>query len=329
MNVRIGALFFGLIAIMARGRINLHVFLVVPLALAVFAINSSVYVMNILFILFFLVASDGVSLKRVVSLVFFVSILGAILHFCIYLGGYGSEVDYSVYERMRDGMGFNNPNMLALVYFSLACAAMMYASFQTRWLARIWSLAFVVLSLYVIIRSDSRTSLYALIFLIVLILFSKWRVFSSLLSRLLPFVFPVGLIVTFFLATPAASFLNEILSMRPYFFSIVSAALGVSGLLIGGVIPAEVPVDNSYLLAFSAVGVPLVMAVVYLCMRKSAYISRNFVPFIVAGVAISLTESYLMRPEIPFSLLFFFIIFNSAKVRLKSGYLSVSVRNSL
>lgn len=308
--VRFVAAGLGFLALVMSGGIPIMCFFFVGAGLFWFLLNGNPLVINLVFIVFFTFIVRSVRPLYLSRICFGAACAGCGLHLVLLAFGYANVESYDVAGRVRNAFGFSNPNQLAALYLSLFCTALFYGFYRENpWGRRLAAMGCLT-ALYFIFFADSRTCLVAMAILLI------WRVGMVVrglarLSRLLGLLLPVfGVSVSAFLTTRAALGFNDLLSFRPYFFNMFVEGRSTLDILIGWDDVRRLTIDNGYIALWSSIGLPMTFFVLLIIVYRMTKVPVIFIPILGAGLIISITESILIRPELPLSMLFFGLIFN-------------------
>ncbi|MEK8079578.1 hypothetical protein [Pseudomonas sp. XK-1] len=203
--------------------------------------------------------------------------------------------------RARYYFGFTNPNKVGIVAYSFIVLSALYLFGRNNFLLFLICIPFVVVAVY----SDSRTALYALVLFAGLACFPSLTRFRRLMF-LIPIIFFIG---SFYIATLNESdFLNLALSNRPIDFHDFISSLGAYDFIVGSSSDGY-RVDNSYILAYFAIGPIGVLLFLCLLFRASCgvFSSLEF-SFMVSIMAYGLMEGVLVRVEFPVVIYFYYLI---------------------
>lgn len=322
--VRLLALIFGVGAIvLGSGRI-VYVLISAVLGSVLLLLNSNYLVLNLIFMAVFVVAMGAVSMAGVSKAVLACSFLGAAIHLYFYLMGGVSSDELQVGDRVRMVMGFSNPNLLGLNYFSFLASALFFSFFNRGFFANVVLILALLVCVPIIYVSDSRTFLISAVVFIALSFLLKFRV-GLVASRLFTVAMPlVGFIVSLFIAYSSELWLDELFSSRPSFFYQYLSRVDDVGFFFGWPLLESDTVDNAYLLMVGAVGFPLsFMFFAWLSLRIYA-VPFFRLPLVFVMLVVSVFESALIRPEVPVVLLFVAAVFLKEKVSSKKASVNVA-----
>lgn len=291
------------------------------LALSLLILNQNLIALNLLFLLF-MVASLNRLPERQVAIVFLIaSIVTVMLHIMLVSLGMVSTVSTDVGERTRSALGFANANQFALVYLTLICSNFfVHLQFRTRGSLLMLGGA-LILSLHMMQIADSRTSIFSVLLLITLVCFSiissKNRMATKIFVCSMASIPMWACIITFYLISNTDPLLDIALSFRPSLFAEFMSTVSWQNLILGWNPVNDGNVDNAYLMLLSAVGLPVFILIILLLMIRLAGINPYLLPIAAVVLIASIFESFLVRPEIPLSVLFFSLIFRKVPARVK------------
>lgn len=270
---------------------------------ALYLVNGGAIVLNFIYlgVILFYFYSLNIGREEILYYSLVASFL-VIFLYLIYLSvGEVSLEPVTIGERTRYYFGFTNPNKIGIVAYSLIVLSVLHFFKKNNFLICIICVPVVAIAVY----SDSRTSLYALV------LFAGLAGFPFLVRlRRLIFLVPVIFLVgSFYVACLSGNeFANLILSNRPIDFDEFVSDLDVYNFLVGANSDGH-RVDNSYILAYFAVGPLGVLLFLYLLFRSShGFFSRLEFSFMVSIMAYGLMEGILVRVEFPVVIYFYYLI---------------------
>lgn len=215
-------------------------------------------------------------------------------------------------DRTRYYFGFTNPNKVGIVAYSFIVLSTLYLFGRNNFLLCLVCIPFIVVAVY----SDSRTALYALALFAGLACFPFLTRFRRLMF-LIPITFFIG---SFYIASLNESdFVNSALSNRPIDFHDFISGLGAYDFLVGSSSDGY-RVDNSYILAYFAIGPVGVLLFLCLLFRASYGVFSGLeFAFMVSIMAYGLMEGVLVRVEFPVVIYFYYLIFGRDNVVSRVG----------
>lgn len=304
---RLAAMGLGLISIFFH-RVNFSLFLFLVPGIVLYFINENPLVYNVLFLVVILQSLRGFEPRFMFLSLLLCSLLGVATHLYLYLTGQLSLEINVIGDRARYAMGFANPNLLALSYFSVAVNAIfVWNSTENRSL-KILATFCAIASLPFIFYSDSRTFSAAICFLIMAGLLFKSKLAGKIIRPVviaLPFF---GSFLTFYLTSGVDYSLDELLSSRPSYFKYYFDRASLWDFFVGWFLTSRDTVDNAYLLLLGAIGFPLALISCFWISRRMHQAFFYALPFLGAMLFISVFESVLIRPEIPVTILFLYFL---------------------
>ncbi|WP_415754973.1 hypothetical protein [Pseudomonas leptonychotis] len=214
--------------------------------------------------------------------------------------------------RTRYYFGFTNPNKVGIVSYSFIVLSTLYFFGRNNALLCFVCIPFIVVAIY----SDSRAALYAMALFAGLTCVPFLTLFRRLMF-LIPIIFFIG---SFYIASLNENYLvNVALSNRPIDFHDFISSLGVCDFLVGSSSDGY-RVDNSYILAYFAIGPVGVLLFLFLLFRAShgGFSSLEF-SFMVSIMAYGLMEGLLVRVEFPVVIYFYYLIFGRDNVVSRFG----------
>lgn len=283
-------------------------------ASVLYLVNGGAIVLNFIYlgVILFYFYSLNVGREEVLYYSLVASAL-VIFLYLIYLGVGGVSLEpVTIGERTRYYFGFTNPNKVGVVAYSLIVLSVLYFFRKNNFLIFIICMPLVAIAVY----SDSRTSLYALALFVGLASLPFLVRFRKLMF-LVPVIFLVG---SFYVAYLSGNeFANLILSNRPIDFHEFISGLDVYGFLVGANSDGY-RVDNSYILAYFAIGPLGVLLFLYLLFRSGyGFFSGLEFSFMVSIMAYGLMEGVLVRVEFPIVIYFYYLIIGRGGVFSRAG----------
>ena len=141
-----------------------------------------------------------------------------------------------------------------------------------------------------------------------------WSKLASIIGFVMP---PAALAMTIYLTKLASPELNIILSLRPYFFNEFIQTTTLVNFIAGWTINDNAGVDNLFLMIASGVGFIGCLAITLYIAFRTFKIREELLPIMITLMAISIFESFLLRPEIPISVLFICLLFSNHVQKVK------------
>ncbi|MGO2476899.1 MAG: hypothetical protein ACTH7Q_00780 [Pseudoalteromonas sp.] len=282
-------------------------YLLLMLTLSIFFISFNFIILNVLTLLFLSFNYRKLSIKFVISSLLFICVMSSLIHLLGYYVGFFNFTETNHFSgRVRETFGFSNPNQLAVFYFSNSILAFIYLKEYVveNFLIKVLVISFLLLSISVIIYSDSRTSLFGLlIFLFVYIVRKKHHV--KYLAALLPFSY---LLFSLFSPVYNTPYMNDILSLRPSYFSMLLSDLSYVNYFVGFYEVDDIIIDNLYLVLLATFGLPFTFVLTLVGGYIITFVDCKFLPLIVALSTMSFFESFAIRPEVPITILLVMIL---------------------
>ena len=323
------ALLIFLANIVAQRSIRARYILVLLLLYSILALNQSQIAFNIVYLILISASMHRMSGKEVALSLLIPTVLVFGLHFVLLSTGQLSAQITEFSGRTRSTLGFTNANQASAIYLSLVILSV-FTHIQYSKRASFFLMLFsYIMTLFVLLSTDSRTVMFALplllmfqIFGFLFFRFKSYRRLLILMGALTPLI---GSLVTFYLATTSDPILNIILSLRPYFFALFIDSVSPYDFIFGWRPADNSGVDNLYLMLLSGVGA---VGFFFIILSGSYFIFRmdpRIIPLVVVLLIISVFESFLLRPEIPISALFLHLLFSDLWRRQKSMQLSLPV----
>lgn len=309
---RVLSFFLILINIAINQKLSNKLILSLILFSLLMSVNLSTLALNIIFLI---VAAASLSrlTEKELAVVLMMPVFTVVALHGIFLGAgvLVSEV-YIVGDRVRTALGFTNPNQVSVIYLSLAIISyFFYIVFKTKLALGLFFLA-IAISLFVLNITDSRTSSAAvyliILFFILHALFKKIKFFLYCLKAsalTAPFL---GLIASAYLLGSVGTELDSALSYRPQTFYEFVGSITCLNLVIGW--SSATGVDNFYIMLLSASGLIGVFVVIFAVVSRILFMKVEFTVIFTVLMIASVFESFLIRPEIPSSILFAILLFS-------------------
>ena len=245
----------------------------------------------------------GVSQDELLFNALVASLLVVFIYIVYFFSGSIDLGESNIEGRIRYSFGFNNPNKVGIVTFSLIALTALYA-FKRNY--SFVAVVFLIVPFFVVmVYSGSRTALYSTGIFFFLIL-APFAVRLRRILYLLPLMF---LMLSIFLATLHTNeTINNLLSFRPVdFYNFLSTVDSADYLF--GTDSSEFRIDNSYILALFAVGPIGFIVISYLLYRTGrGRLNVYGVSFVISVLIYGLFEGVLVRVEFPLILYFYYLI---------------------
>jgi len=323
--IRFSSITLAFVSISLARAVNKKILLFLFLSLIVLTLNLNPIAVNVVVLFLIFLSTSRLSDKEFALALFVPSLLLTLLHISLLRTGFLSESAYEVGDRVRSTLGFANANQLSVFYISLTFTSCYVLSTFRNWKAFFLFVLSISISFRITQLADSRTGMATVSALPVAILF--WYALGRI-SVLRKFLYPLAalspLIATaasFFLAFSSDPALNYLLSLRPYLFGLFLDNLDLHQILFGWRNDQSVTVDNSYLLLFSAIGGVLFIFTILFCSSLLLKVRFDLLPIAFLLIFSGIFESYLIRPEIPASILLLRLLLSSSvnkKMRFSS-----------
>lgn len=272
-------------------------------AFVIYLVSSGPIVLNFIYlvIILFYFYALGVRREELLFYSLVASFLVIVLYF-VYLVFGGVSLDpVTIGERTRYYFGFTNPNKVGIVAYSIVVLSSLYLYRKNRTALFFVCAFFIPIAVY----SGSRTAMYALMVFFIGVGFSFFVSFKKILF-LVPVVFLLG---SFYIANLSGSeFANSLLSNRPIDYHAFVSDLGIYDFMIGANSEGY-RVDNSFILAYFAVGPLGMLMFIYLIFRsRREELSAFELSFMLSIMAYGLMEGVLVRVEFPVVIYFYYLI---------------------
>lgn len=254
---------------------------------------------NLVFLVIFAVCAPN-DIKEIFHKAFRVSIILLMILLISVLVGFNHNISsYRASGRIRNGMGFSNPNSAAIFYYSV-CSLFLLSRKEIKWPHM---LLVLVVSFVVHYFTSSRTTLIAnLIFLMLWGMYqipheSGKQILAKGSVLLVDILFAVNLLAVFF--TDQLMPLDDLLSWRITFLKQLVETSSVKNILFGG---AAFEVDNFYHIVLFQYGIfvyGFLALAVHRMMKRLAECNQYVLSgFLVSIFLIGLMEGCMIRPEL-------------------------------
>ncbi len=269
--------------------------------------------LNMLAVLLFVLAVSPYSFNEALDILFKCFLISAVVYLLALATGSAIITTTSHEGRIRNNLGFSQVNAASL--FFLPLLLLLYKK-DKHFNIKLLSVAVFFISLYALTNTRS-VLLSVFIFIFFYIIFLLMRKIKNLvpLQRIVGIVLLYLVVVAaFVLSLFANSEIDSILSYRPtYFFNALSNLSPIEWIFGSD---AFIEVDNSYLVMVGHYGLPFLIcavAVLHKAILRSAEMGDLWtLSFIIAIVVIGSIESFLYRPELIVTLVFWAIAFKRA-----------------
>lgn len=280
----------------------------------VLALNQSQIAVNMVFLLLILASLHRLSGKEVAVAFLAPTIIVVVLHVLLLNTGQLVVQATEFAGRSRSTLGFANANQTSVIYLSFVILSVFtHIQFSNRTSMFLVAVSYGA-AVYVILSTDTRTALIALILLIsfqvlgsLFYRFKAYRASLTLLGSASPFFASAA---TYYLTTSADPALNFLLSLRPYFFAQFMSNVTPADFVFGWRTDGDSGVDNLFLMLLSGVGAIGYLLILLSVSYRIYRMNPKFIPIVVVLMAISIFESSLLRPEIQLSALFLYLVFH-------------------
>lgn len=280
----------------------------------VFALNQSQMVVNMMFLLLISASLYRLNGKEVAVVFLVAASTVLLLHIVLLNTGQLLDQSTEVEGRSRSTLGFTNANQASAIYLSFVILAIFaYHQFRTKASLFLVIMSFIA-TIFVFQITDTRTAMFALLILLL------FQILDFLLHRLRTYrisflFFAVGSpffasAITFYLTTSTDPAMNILLSLRPYFFAEFMRDVTTTDFILGWSAFNNSGVDNLYLMMLSAVGAFGYFLIILIISYRIFRMNPKFMPIAIVLMAVSIFESFLIRPEIPVSALFLHLLFS-------------------
>lgn len=309
---RISAVVLSILIISMGKSVKSGILLTIFFIISIFLINQNLLAANMIFLMIIVASLYRIDHKSMAIAFLLPSVLAIAFHFLALNIGLISSATTEFGTRSRSTFGFTNANQAAMIYLSLVFASIFaHLQYKSRW-SYFAVITSILAATFVMIETDSRTSLISLTLLIVIIPLWKISQRKRLLGKIARWIAALtpilGTAISFYLVQNSNPALNELLSLRPFFFAQFFEKITLSNLAFGWKPAYEDGVDNGYLMLFSLVGMFGYMFFAFLICRAILKMKAEYVPLIVVLLVASIFESFLVRPEIPVAAMFILML---------------------
>ena len=286
--------------------------LALSLLLMSLVLSQSLIVVNIMFLLLISMSLYRLSGKEVAIALLVPTAIIVLLHVVLLLTGQLVVLSTDFGERTRSTLGFTNANQVSAIYLSFALLALFaYQQFRTKESLLLVVISFVA-GFMVVWSTDSRTTMFALFFLLLLqlleFLFHRFKIYRVSLRYFAvasPFIASAA---TYYLTTSKNPELDVLLSLRPYFFSEFMSQAKTLDLFVGWSTLENAGVDNLFLMLLSGVGAIGFLLIIPGISYRIFRMNSKFISITIVMMSVSVSESFLLRPEIPISAFFIHLL---------------------
>lgn len=320
--LRFVALLIGMLSL-SLARTDALLALAAVAGVVIYLVNHNPLALNIAAIVILSRIFRPHDLRDISILLFRCALIGPALHLMLYLMGMAALDASEVGGRVRHSLGFSNPNLMAIVYFSLASSAIISWKFIDGKYVRLVVAFLMAVSAVLIMYSGSRALMISLSVLTFATIFFKFGIVSRF-GRYLVMALPLmGAALTGYLLSQSGTELDFLLSYRPYFFSNYYSRASLGDVLVGWPLGVVDTIDNGYLILLGAVGAPIfILFMLWIVMRIKS-VQASYLPFIAIMLILSVFESVLIRPEIPVTMLFIYFVAAQRRLCSNGGWLPV------
>ncbi len=286
--------------------------LLASILILLFTINQSIILANLLFLGLITISLMRLSARECAYAIIVPIAILILLHvLTLNLGIISSQVN--VFQgRTRSYLGFFNPNQASAFYLSLCFAALIFSKNTSKTWGKIAFLVSLGALFVVTQQTDTRTAMFAALIMVTIevanYVFRNFTFYKGAL-RVSALAAPItAAMATYFIATTNTYQMNDILSLRPYFFAEFLEGVGQAEILFGWH-SYDRGVDNALLMLLSSVGLFGALLILGWVSYRSALVDTRFLSAFLAIMLASTVESHLIRPEIPISVIFLQLLF--------------------
>lgn len=276
--------------------------------------------MNVLYI--FLFIKNIKLLKQLEKkIVIFVTILFCLNLLMLKFGIIKNKVFYGI-ERIRNGLGFTNPNIFAIFYFYLAIY--LWNKKMKFYMNRYLSVFFI---LYIYIKTDSRTQLLGFVLYIFFNFYfqrkkgKKKNIYRLRFLKAILFFNYLYLILGIF--PEKYLFLDKLLSYRLTIINDVLRNLTLKEYILGSSQISKYSIDNTFLVLNYNLGFLFgnifILIIFYKIKDKIKKFSDTEYSFIIICLIMGIFESFLIRIQIITTMIFYYLIFKKMNKKCKNS----------
>jgi len=287
--------------IVIKNKVNYFYLIFFPLIAIFFLLNSNVFTLNFLYILLIVYAFSGFDYDKILKKFFYIYIAMCIVHLVFLKTGYIVNTYFEYDGRFRASYGFGNVNKLGMMYFNFGLISLYVLLNNPRKYELFLSIFSIVISVFFIVASDSRTSLIVFLLVSFIYFINKFKIFSKILIYFYKYIFYFCIVITLVVSSYIGRYYNELLSNRPEMFgNYFTELMGFPYILFGYYGSPEYPVDNSYLVLMGAIGpiLFLLIFIIILFFSKKSNISSAHVPIFFGLLLFGIFENNLLRVEL-------------------------------
>jgi hypothetical protein len=285
--------------------------------------NQNEYILNFAYIILIMGVMKNYTVSFNCNIIFFSCLLYSIILFPIILHGYVTNA--SVYEpltgRVRNTLGFRYAYFAGLFCFSIFLSYyFIIGKIEVGKFKKIIIYSSMAFCLVAMSWADSRAPLYCIILGIIADIFFRNRLLLIIVSKILPFLPLFLLFLSYYIAISYDYKTNDILSGRPYLYSLfVNQITWVDALFGTSLSFLQYPLDNSYFIFMSALGFLFVIPL-FIIIKKhfSKYVDRREVIFILITLIYGFSEVIVVKIEILSVILFYLILLGNPIKQKKS-----------
>lgn len=310
--MRLVGLSLFLINIVLFKAVKINILMALTIMLMLVFINNNAVAFNIIYLILIALSLRNLTKESIVTVLLVSAFAVVFAHIFFLQAGYITDTTYEYNNRSRSTLGFTNPNQVSAIYLSLTFISILSVKVFDKFKFKIISFLALTATLYVVSKTDSRTTLYALLFISLFEInnfffhsfksYNKIISFAGLISPL------VATVITIILTNLAGTELDQVLSYRPYFFHEFISEVTYVDLIIGWVPKDNAGVDSLFLTLLSGVGIAAYLIIIAFFSIKIFKLDAKYTSITITLIIVSIFESYLIRPELPISILFVTII---------------------
>ncbi len=305
--IRLCVMFIMLVVYFYREKLGYHNIIIVSMAVYLILIQGTLTI-NIAFLLVAGMCLSQINEEIIYKYMNIINMVVLIIVVFSLLTGFEVSERIVTDGRTREDFGFDNVNSAGLLIYSIV-SVFVLSSKKIKTYHAILAIALVV---FVYMRTNSRTSFYGTVALLVL-----QPIFSVIPYYIKKIFLPIACFLMFisplFWLTPGMQTheMNLKYSFRPWLFKVYFESISRRIFLFGGNTAQDV--DNFYLVFLGNAGIILYVGLLFMLIMNIIKLSKNNdnkrLAFIFSSLIIAITETSLIRPEIMSMLAFWVMLF--------------------
>ena len=312
VGFRLISLALFLFAVLLVPRIRLSYLLTICFLIIYYIINQSAVVVNVMYLVIMAISLHRLNPREASIAIIAPVFIIVILHLMLLSMGKLDASPIDIGERTRSTMGFANANQASAIYLSLSILALFAHQMVATKASLILVLASFLVGFAVVGMTDSRTSMFAMLLVLALklfeYLFQRIKAYRVVIRNAAAASAFVASAITYFIATSNSLELDILLSLRPYYFSEFLRSATPFEFIIGWSTIEGFGVDNLFLMLLSGFGVIGSIFIILTVSYRIYRMSFGCLAIVITMMSASVFEGFLIRPEIPISVLFMYLL---------------------